>query len=103
MRTYQTWGRPLLTGHVQCRYRPSCSEYSIEAVQTHGIRHGLVLTWKRVSSCQTTVPHGTYDPVPELAGQRPNGSLDHRASTSQLERLLGASPPTTRPSQRSLR
>ncbi len=67
VRTYQALGRPLLKGHVQCRYCPSCSEYSIQAVQKHGIRYGLVLTWKRVSSCQTTVPSETYDPVPPVA------------------------------------
>jgi uncharacterized protein len=64
VRFYQALGRPLLKGHVQCRYCPTCSEYSIQAVQLYGIRYGLVLTWKRVSSCQTTVPLGTEDPVP---------------------------------------
>ena len=62
---YQAWGRPLLRGHVQCRYCPSCSEYSIEAVQRHGIRRGLVLTVSRLSSCRGTVPLGTSDPVPD--------------------------------------
>jgi uncharacterized protein len=64
VRLYQFAGRPLLKGRVQCRYCPSCSEYSIQAVQTHGIRHGLVLTCNRLSSCQTDVPSGTPDPVP---------------------------------------
>ena len=64
VRLYQWGGRPLLKGRVQCRYCPSCSEYSIEAVQTHGIRHGSVLTWKRLSSCQSFVPLGTTDTVP---------------------------------------
>src|SRR5258707_1246697 len=64
VRLYQLAGRPLLKGRVQCRYCPSCSEYSIEAVETHGIRPGLMLTVKRVASCQETVPLGTFDPVP---------------------------------------
>ncbi len=63
---YQWGGRPLLKGRVQCRFRPSCSEYSIEAVETHGARGGLVLTYKRLSSCQPDVPRGTFDPVPPL-------------------------------------
>jgi putative component of membrane protein insertase Oxa1/YidC/SpoIIIJ protein YidD len=33
---YQAVGRPLLKGKVACRYRPTCSDYSIEAVQRHG-------------------------------------------------------------------
>jgi putative membrane protein insertion efficiency factor len=61
---YQAVGRPLLKGRVQCRYKPTCSEYSIEAVQRFGIRRGIVMTEKRINSCQATVPFGTYDPVP---------------------------------------
>jgi putative membrane protein insertion efficiency factor len=61
---YQWGGRPLLKGHVQCRFHPTCSEYSIEAVETRGIRSGLVLTYKRLSSCTHAVPLGTEDPVP---------------------------------------
>jgi putative membrane protein insertion efficiency factor len=64
VRLYQWIGRPLLAGHVRCRYEPSCSEYSIGAVQKHGIRHGLVLTYQRVSSCTENIPLGTIDPVP---------------------------------------
>lgn len=61
---YQAVGRPLLKGKVACRYRPTCSDYSIEAVQRHGITRGLVLTYKRIRSCTNTVPPGTVDPVP---------------------------------------
>jgi putative membrane protein insertion efficiency factor len=61
---YQAVGRPLLKGKVACRYRPTCSDYSIEAVQRHGTMRGLVLTYKRIRSCTNTVPLGTVDPVP---------------------------------------
>lgn len=61
---YQATGRPLLKGRIQCRYQPTCSDYSIAAVQNHGIRYGLVLTFKRIDSCRTDVPLGTYDPAP---------------------------------------
>ena len=64
VRIYQHFGRPLLAGRVECRYRPTCSDYSIEAVQTYGIRHGLKLTFARISSCTASVPKQTYDPVP---------------------------------------
>jgi uncharacterized protein len=61
---YQAVGRPLLKGHIRCRYRPTCSEYSIEAVSKHGIKRGPLLTVKRIDSCRTNVPMGTLDPVP---------------------------------------
>ena len=67
VRLYQWGGRPLLKGRVQCRFRPSCSEYSVEAVETHGIRWGLVLTYKRLLSCTHDVPLGTIDLVPQAA------------------------------------
>jgi putative membrane protein insertion efficiency factor len=64
VRVYQRLGRPLLAGLVECRYTPTCSDYSIEAVQTYGIRRGLVLTFSRTNSCTAAVPKHTYDPVP---------------------------------------
>ena len=40
---------PLL-GH-SCRYLPTCSEYSIEAIQTFGFFKGLYMGIKRILSC----------------------------------------------------
>lgn len=64
VRVYQAVGRPLLKRHIQCRYQPTCSDYSIDAVRIHGVRRGLVLTVKRINSCTTAVPLGTRDPAP---------------------------------------
>lgn len=63
---YQHIGRPMLEGRVKCRFQPTCSDYSIGAVQKHGIRHGLLLTAKRINACTTEVPMGTTDPVPSV-------------------------------------
>ena len=60
---YQTYGRPLLEGKVACRFRPTCSDYSIEAVEKYGFWRGFYLTVKRIASCQTDVPMGTTDEV----------------------------------------
>tara|TARA_B100001094_G_C18006129_1_gene707709 strand:- start:274 stop:519 length:246 start_codon:yes stop_codon:yes gene_type:complete len=40
---------PLL-GH-SCRYLPTCSEYSIEALRTYGFFKGSFLSIKRIISC----------------------------------------------------
>ena len=40
---------PLL-GH-SCRYLPTCSEYSIEALSTYGFFKGLLMCIKRILSC----------------------------------------------------
>lgn len=60
---YQTFGRPLLRGRIRCRYHPTCSEYSIEAVREYGIRRGLVLTLTRIKSCTRDVAVGTHYPL----------------------------------------
>jgi hypothetical protein len=64
VRGYQSIVRPHLQGFVCCRYHPSCSEYSIDAVQRHGIARGLQLTVCRIYRCNKSVPAGTDDPVP---------------------------------------
>ena len=61
---YQGYGRPMLEGIVACRFRPTCSEYSIQAVEKYGIWTGLFLTMKRIASCTSDVPMGTVDELP---------------------------------------
>ncbi len=34
-----------------CRYMPTCSEYSIEALKTFGLFKGTILSLKRILSC----------------------------------------------------
>ena len=47
----------------ECRYQPTCSQYSREAVEGHGILHGGWLTLKRLARCHPLGGRG-YDPVP---------------------------------------
>jgi putative membrane protein insertion efficiency factor len=79
VRMYQVVGRPLLRGHIRCRYTPTCSDYSISAVQQHGLVRGLVLTKRRIESCTPAVPRGTVDLVPELK-RRAYGNLAEEAA-----------------------
>jgi putative membrane protein insertion efficiency factor len=58
---YQYCIRPLLPN--ACRYTPSCSEYSIEAIKKYGAFKGGWLGIKRISRCHPWGKHG-YDPVP---------------------------------------
>ena len=39
-----------LFGH-SCRYLPTCSEYSIEALKTFGFFKGILISIKRILSC----------------------------------------------------
>ena len=46
IRLYQWTLSPLLG--VNCRYAPSCSEYAMEAIATHGALRGLILAARRI-------------------------------------------------------
>lgn len=61
IRGYQALISPLFPS--TCRYDPTCSYYSIEALKTHGLFRGSWLAIKRIGSCH---PWGgnDYDPVP---------------------------------------
>lgn len=48
----------------QCRFYPTCSHYSEEAIVTHGALKGSWLTAKRLVKCQPW-HKGGFDPVPE--------------------------------------
>ena len=48
-----------------CRFSPTCSHYSHEAISLHGPRKGLWLTVKRLLRCRPFGPSG-FDPVPEI-------------------------------------
>ncbi|HEX9650843.1 MAG TPA: membrane protein insertion efficiency factor YidD [Cyclobacteriaceae bacterium] len=61
VRFYQVAISPYLGAN--CRYTPTCSEYTIEAINEWGPMKGLWLGIKRVASCHPWGGHG-YDPVP---------------------------------------
>ena len=49
-----------------CRYLPTCSEYSIEALKKYGLFKGLILSLKRILSCHPIKILGGgegFDPV----------------------------------------
>ncbi len=49
-----------------CRFHPSCSAYSLEALKVHGALRGSALTLHRISRCHPW-SEGGLDPVPQVA------------------------------------
>jgi hypothetical protein len=61
LRFYKRAISPLLP--PACRYQPTCSEYSHEAIEKHGVLKGIGLTGWRLLRCNP-FSRGGYDPVP---------------------------------------
>lgn len=61
VRFYQLAVSPMLP--PSCRYEPTCSQYTIEALRKHGPVKGLWLAVRRILRCHPWGGSG-YDPVP---------------------------------------
>lgn len=66
IRGYQLILSPLMGSN--CRYYPTCSCYTHEAIEKHGAFKGVWLGMKRIARCHPWAAGG-YDPVPEKASQ----------------------------------
>jgi len=60
IRGYQKFVSPLFP--PSCRYTPSCSQYTLQAIEKYGLFKGLGLGLKRILRCHPFVKGG-YDPV----------------------------------------
>ena len=64
IKAYKFLISPLLGN--SCRYLPTCSEYSIEALKTYGLIKGSLISLKRILSCHPIKflgGGGGFDPI----------------------------------------
>ncbi len=61
IRCYQLVISPLLGNH--CRFAPTCSIYTYEAIKKYGFLRGAILGGKRLLKCHPFHPGG-IDPIP---------------------------------------
>jgi len=74
VRAYQKALSPLLGRN--CRYHPSCSRYTYEAIEIHGALRGSWFGARRIGRCHP-FHEGGFDPVPgsnDAITQEPQGS-----------------------------
>jgi putative membrane protein insertion efficiency factor len=60
LRIYKRWISPLLPS--ACRFYPTCSEYMMQAVETHGVVRGVWMGLRRLAKCHP-FHEGGFDPV----------------------------------------
>lgn len=60
LRIYKRWVSPCLPS--ACRYRPTCSEYMIAAIEKHGFARGVWMGTRRLLRCHP-FHEGGFDPV----------------------------------------
>ena len=63
VRTYQYIISPIIGGNQSCRFTPTCSEYTKQAIEKYGAVRGTFMGIKRISRCRPGGGFG-YDPVP---------------------------------------
>ncbi len=54
----------LVPGVRICKFNPSCSAYSYEAIEKYGVLKGGLMSVWRILRCNPFTKPGTYDPVP---------------------------------------
>lgn len=64
IRGYQRFISPSLGNN--CRFYPSCSEYTKEAIERFGVIRGSRLGLNRIGRCSPENPVVGYDPVPDI-------------------------------------
>ena len=69
-----------------CRFEPTCSVYSLQALEQHGAAMGSYLTVRRLARCHPWC-QGGLDPVPHEAPR----------ATRLFSRLISPAPPPSSP------
>jgi uncharacterized protein len=87
LRFYKSYLSLLFAG--SCRFQPTCSQYSYQAIERFGLARGCWLTLQRLVRCQPLSRKFGYDPIPESWDEQeargtdtfPSATTRHEVST----------------------
>ncbi|TLQ05355.1 membrane protein insertion efficiency factor YidD [Pediococcus stilesii] len=75
IRGYQKFISPLFP--PSCRYYPTCSNYTFQAIKRFGALRGMMMGTARILRCNPFV-RGGYDPVPDNFSLKRNQKKNHK-------------------------
>ena len=67
IKLYKEFISPGINSH--CIYTPTCSEYTMEAINEYGAIKGSIMGFKRILRCNP-LSKGGYDPVPKKSNNK---------------------------------
>ena len=70
---YQKFISPMFP--AKCRFYPTCSQYTLEAIKEHGAIKGTYLGIRRILKCHP-FHEGGYDPVPKKENKNSEGKKE---------------------------
>ena len=70
---YQKFISPMFP--AKCRFYPTCSQYTLEAIKEHGAIKGTYLGIKRILKCHP-FHEGGYDPIPKRENKNSEGKKE---------------------------
>ena len=73
IRFYQKFISPMFP--AKCRFYPTCSQYTLEAIKEHGTIKGTYLGIRRILKCHP-FHEGGYDPVPKKENKNSEGKKE---------------------------
>ncbi|MCG6842568.1 membrane protein insertion efficiency factor YidD [Fusobacterium nucleatum] len=73
IRFYQKFISPMFP--AKCRFYPTCSQYTLEAIKEHGTIKGTYLGIRRILKCHPFY-EGGYDPVPKRKNKNSEGKRE---------------------------
>jgi len=72
---------------ARCRFTPTCSEYTVEAIKSHGALAGTWLGAKRICRCHPWGGCGD-DPVPEKKIPNPKSQSSQATTTAAQSSII---------------